>query len=331
MKERDLSIDYAKGLAIILVYMSHSILYYPPGLFANSSWSDYLGKMIVSCNMPLFFLISGLLFAYSKKTTLDIVKDKVRRLMIPYLFTMMLVVIAKQFLPANMSAYHASGGVIDWILTIFVYGGERWFVYVLIWIFILSLPIRKLKSSKWMLMIIAITLSLTLMIQLPELFLMNKVVWYLSFFLLGMFLNQFYIEFKEWNTKYAIFVSIVFLMLNIVFVLDLMQIPIFKKAILPVTGTVFFMTLAYLIDKYCKSRGGQTAIIKYIAYCGRYSLQFYLFTFAYPVIRYVVVNLMHIVNPLVIFTLVLILQFIVMTLIVEITRRIKILKIPMGY
>ena len=95
MKQRDLSIDYAKGLAILLVYMGHSILYYPPGIFVDCSWSKVLSGMIVSCNMPLFFFISGLLFAFSKKSNLQVVKDKAKRLLIPYLFTMAIVVVSK--------------------------------------------------------------------------------------------------------------------------------------------------------------------------------------------------------------------------------------------
>ena len=78
MKERDLFIDYAKGIAIFLVYIGHSILYYPPGLFEGCTWAIYLRTMISSCNMPLFFFISGLLFAYSKKSNLQVVKDKVK-------------------------------------------------------------------------------------------------------------------------------------------------------------------------------------------------------------------------------------------------------------
>lgn len=109
MRERDLSIDYAKGIAILLVYMGHSILYYPPGLFADCQWSKVLGLMIVSCNMPLFFFISGLLFAYSKKSSIEVVKDKARRLLIPYLCTMAIVLLAKVFMPAEV-AYNTNGG-----------------------------------------------------------------------------------------------------------------------------------------------------------------------------------------------------------------------------
>lgn len=110
MKQRDISIDYAKGIAILLVYMGHSILYYPPGLFADCAWSHVMLRMISSCNMPMFFFISGLLFAYSRKSNVEVVRDKMRRLLIPYLFTMVIVEIAKQFTPSSMAYKPMSGG-----------------------------------------------------------------------------------------------------------------------------------------------------------------------------------------------------------------------------
>lgn len=331
MKVRDLSIDYAKGIAILLVYMGHSILYYPPGIFANCQWSSILSKMIVSCNMPLFFFISGLLFAYSKKSNWEVVKDKGRRLLIPYLFTMLLVVIAKQFMPADMAYNSNGGGGISLIVNILAKGGDRWFVYVLMWIFLISLPLRRIATSKWIWIVIATSFGITIAFTLPEIFKLDMVVWYMGFFLIGMYLNQFYKALRQWNTKYAIWVIGAFVLLNIIFVRYLMTIPPMKVILLPLTGTIAVMTTSWLLDDWCKKNGTQPALAKYIAYCGRYSLQFYLFTFAYPVIRYVVVSVMHITSPLPVFTLVLVLQLVVMTAIVEVTRRIKILKIPMGY
>ena len=329
-KQRDLSIDYAKGIAILLVYMGHSILYYPPGIFAGCQWSSVLSGMIVSCNMPLFFFISGLLFAYSKKSNWEVVKDKGRRLLIPYLFTMILVVIAKQFMPSDM-AYNSNGGGKHLILNLFVYGGDRWFVYVLMWVFLLSLPLRIFKSSKRIWIAIALSFGLTMAFTLPDIFTFNKVVWYISFFLIGMFLNQYYGELRKRYIKYTLLVIGAFILLNIVFVRELMAMSPMQVILLPLTGTAFVMTISWLLDDWCKRESKQPAFAKYIAYCGRYSLQFYLFTFAYPLIRYFVVNVLHISSPIIIFSLVFGLQLVVMTAIVEVTRRMKILKIPMGY
>lgn len=109
MRARDYAIDYAKGIAILFVYLSHSVLYYPIQMIKMYEWCHVLDRMITSFNMPMFFFISGLLFGYSKKDNLTVLKDKGKRLLIPYLFTMILVALAKQFTPGEM-AYKASGG-----------------------------------------------------------------------------------------------------------------------------------------------------------------------------------------------------------------------------
>ena len=131
---------------------------------------------------------------------------------------------------------------------------------------------------------------------------------------------------KFWYVWLALFV-----VLNIAFVTTLYKVDVLWYTLLPLVGTALFICVSFLIDNYCKEKGSQSKVVKYVEYCGKYSLQFYLFTFAYPIIRIVVVNVLHITNPFAIVTLVMFMQLIVITIIVETTRRIKLLKIPMGY
>lgn len=330
MKSRDLSIDYAKGIAILFVYLGHSIIYHPIVLGATYEWCNVLDKMITSFNMPMFFLISGLLFGYSKKDNQTVLKDKGKRLLIPYLFTMLLVVVAKRLTPGEM-AYKASVGGVEVLEDVFVKGGDRWFVYVLMWIFLISLPLRKIAKTYLVFIIIAFALGLTIVDVLPDYFLMDRVVWFISYFLLGMYLSQYYCVVRQFLTKYWLVFLVLFVVLNIVFVVSLYEIGITWYIVLPLIGTALFMSVSFWIDDYSKKNNVQMKVVKYLEYCGKYSLQFYLFTFAYPVIRVMVVNVFHISNPLAIVSLVMILQLIVITFIVEITRRISFLKIPMGY
>ena len=326
--------DYVQNTtktAIIMVYVGHSILYYPPGLFAECVWSQYLRNMILSCNMPVFFMISGLLLGLSKKSNIEVAKAKIKKLLIPYLVTMAIVVVGKFFMPASMAMNPLNGGVGDIFMDVFVYGGDRWFVYVLMWIFLLAIPLRPLASSKILLVIISGLFLMSMSVEFPRYFLMGDVFWFMGFFLIGMYLNPFFVDFRKWNTKYALGIILTFVVLNIVFVIQLISIPIMRKVVLPITGSICILTISYLIDDACKKLGYEPKVVKYIAYCGRYSLQFYLFTFAYPVIRTIVVNTLHVTSPFLIFSLVLIMQLVIMTLIVELTRNVKILKIPMGY
>lgn len=324
MRQRDIAIDYAKGIAILLVYLGHSIIYHPIQLALLYNWCDILEIMISSFNMPMFFFISGLLFAYSKKSNLQIIKDKIYRLFIPYLFTMILVLIAKQLMPSGMAYKSVTG--INILIDIFVYGGDRWFVYVLMWIFLFSLPIRKIAKKYWVFGIIAVCFMLTILDVMPRLFLLKDVVRFMPFFLIGMFLSQCYTQVKSLTSHYLLAIIVIFALMNIIFVKPLIHFLPMKYILLPLTGTICFMALAFWMERF-----KTTAAASYVAYCGRYSLQFYLFTFAYPLIRYAVVVLWHISNPFVIVFMVMTLQLIIITILIEITKRIKILKIPMGY
>ena len=134
---RDRSLDIGKGLAILFVYLGHSILYHPIQMIHLYSWCHVLERFIVSFNMPMFFIISGLLFSKSRKNTLELYKGKTIRILIPYLFTMAILVCVKLVLPVSMSYNSATGGGgKSLIINALCYGGDRWFVYTLYLIFI---------------------------------------------------------------------------------------------------------------------------------------------------------------------------------------------------
>lgn len=56
---RDRSLDLGKGLAILFVYLGHSVLYHPIQMIRLYLWCDVLDNIITSFNMPMFFIISG--------------------------------------------------------------------------------------------------------------------------------------------------------------------------------------------------------------------------------------------------------------------------------
>lgn len=173
----------------------------------------------------------------------------------------------------------------------------------------------------------AILASICLMFSLPSLFAIDKVFHYMVFFIAGNALNEYYPVIKSWSLKYWWLIYAVFIVANIVFIETLCKIPFVFRFVLPFTGTLAVMTMAFQLEKVIE----KSKVAQYIEYCGKYSLQFYLFTFCYPIIRTVIVSVMHITNPFVILISVFVLQLIAITIIVEVTRRIKWLKIPCGY
>lgn len=110
---RDRSLDLGKGLAILIVYIGHSILYHPIQMVKLYPWCDVLNSVISSFNMPMFFIISGYLFSKTRKSTAELYKGKTMRIMVPYLFTMFILVCVKLVLPASMSYNSAAGGALN--------------------------------------------------------------------------------------------------------------------------------------------------------------------------------------------------------------------------
>ena len=108
---RDNTIDLLRGIAIIVVYLGHSILYHPIAMETMYPWCHQLATSIGSFNMPLFFILSGYLFSKSRKDIKDQYEGKVKRLLIPYLFTMAILIGVKLVLPPSMSYNQAVGGV----------------------------------------------------------------------------------------------------------------------------------------------------------------------------------------------------------------------------
>ena len=326
---RDRSLDLGKGLAILFVYLGHSILYHPIQMGSVYPWCHSLAYFIISFNMPMFFIISGYLFSKTKKSTAELYRAKTMRILVPYLFTMLILVCVKLVLPPSMSYNSAAdGGIRALIINALCYGGDRWFVYTLYIIFLLLIPIRRLLKNKWLdIAAIAGLIGIYFLDFLPSIFALDKVFHFMVFLIAGYAMNEYYPSIKNWALKYWWLIYAVFILANIVFIETLCQIPFVFRFILPFTGTLAVMTMAFQLEKVIEN----SKVAQYIEYCGKYSLQFYLFTFCYPLIRWGIVSMLHVTNPFVILISVFVLQLITSTIIVEVTRRIKWLKIPCGY
>ena len=238
---------------------------------------------------------------------------------------MSIIVCCKLLLPQNMS-YNAQDGILSMIYNILFQGGDRWFVYTLFIIYLFLIPCRNIIKEKWIGIIICMLLVfMHYTILFPNLFRLSDVVYYMLFFIIGFMLNESYDSIKKWSLKNSWFVFIIFI-IQCFCIRFFKSIPFVYDIILPIIGSWFIITLSLILEKY-----DNNIIVKYIDYSGRYSLQFYLLTFAYPIIRVVIVSILHITNPVIIVISVFLLQLIAITVIIEITRRIKWLKIPCGY
>lgn len=191
------------------------------------------------------------------------------------------------------------------------------------------IPLRTLLKNKWVdIILIMMLVCIYFEVTLPRLFKLESVFYFMTFFISGFAIQEHYNNIKKWSMKFWYVPMGLFLILNVFFAKWLfLETPFVYRFLLPYTGSWALMTIAFLMSNLNPSK----KILRFVNYCGVYSLQFYLFTFAYPFIRIVVVKTLHINSPQFIIPLVFVLQLVFIVIIVEISRRIKWLKVPCGY
>lgn len=194
--------------------------------------------------------------------------------------------------------------------------------------FLILIPVRDLLKNKWLDVVLMVALVGVYFLDfLPTVFALDNVFRFMVFFIAGYALNEHYQAIKTWALKWWWLVYAVFVVVHLVFIETLSEIPLVFRFVLPFTGTLAVMTMAFQFEKVIQ----KSKVAQYIEYCGKYLLQFYLFTFCYPLIRWGIVSVLHVTNPFIILGSVFVLQLITITIIVEVIRRIKWLKIPCGY
>lgn len=187
-------------------------------------------------------------------------------------------------------------------------------------------PIQSILNKKWITLVLILALiGCDFLIVMPEFMKLDDVFYYMVFFLEGYIMKDVWYVMKRYCKIYWYVTIPIFLFFNMIFVSHFTKVQFVFRFILPLTGFFACQSLAELLSSK------ETAIANFIAYCGKYSLQFYLFTFCYPIIRWGIVSVLQITNPVLIFLSVFILQLGTIIIIVEISRRIRFLKLLCGY
>ncbi len=119
MKERDSSVDFARGAAILFVVLGHSIQANLTGNERSIVWD-----VILHFQMPLMFMISGYVMGWTEpaKSISTSVKRKVKRLLVPYFVWMTIHFILRKILVPE----YAGTGVKEYVQEIF--RSEFWFL-----------------------------------------------------------------------------------------------------------------------------------------------------------------------------------------------------------
>lgn len=199
MINRELTIDYARSIAIFLVIIGHLIQYNIQNFDDN-----YFFKLIYSFRMPLFMLISGYVSyksLFEKDIKIDL-NNKLKSVFYPFvLWSLIYYVINEKFDYINIFLSPASG---------------YWFLWVLFWIYIITkFSILLYNVNKYL----SIIPFLILMTFSTNHFEISMIRYMFIYFFIGLLLARYKSNISVYLTKMNKFLIIVSLItLIIVFV-----------------------------------------------------------------------------------------------------------------
>lgn len=148
--DRNVTIDIAKGIGIILVVLGHlSSPQYDIG------WLSHMHAFIYQFHMPLFFFLSGM-FLKTEETWKVFLKKKITRLYVPYVVSNLVflaIYVVAHFLNSEQTVpidtvKHAIKIVLGMAVT--PLGGATWFLFVLfiaqVALYMLHVSLRKINE-----------------------------------------------------------------------------------------------------------------------------------------------------------------------------------------
>ena len=321
-KNNYIEFDYLKGIGIILVILGHSFSFTGFNLLDKEKYYgyNYIFNYIYSFHMPLFFIIAG--FLSNKKY--DINKfyiSKVKRLLIPYIFINILDSIPRYFFKSLVN--NSSN---DILRIIFYSGVATWFIYTLFIIFLIfplldKYILRKDKYFLFLILLILLNIFDSKIVNI-NIFTINKVIFYFIYFYLGYMLRNYYLKIiqSRWFNSTVL--------LTLLYLFSFYAFPEYlknngTKIIYPIIGFILSLKISIFLKKYKN--------IKFLEFCGKNSLIFYLLELFYSVIwRVFLVKVIDIKYHILIVTLFFILKFVSVTISVIIINKIKILSFLFG-
>lgn len=195
---------FIKTILMVLIVLYHSILFWSENWFLvvgtpvfQCQLLKYLAVWLNSFHIYTFSLVSGYIFFYVKdeqkryRDFLSFLKNKTKRLIIPYFFVSLIWVI-----PAKI--FFRESFFIPALLDVFLGIGcaQLWFLLMLFFVFIIAYALYPIIESNnkiimFFLFLILLQCSLLGTVQkIPNYFQINNVLKHLPLFVLGMKLRQ---------------------------------------------------------------------------------------------------------------------------------------------
>ena len=254
-KEKNRQIVLLTIFAMLLVVAGHSDI--------TSDFKElWIYKWAYSFHMPLFFFISGFLFALTMPNVRVesekfrfFIKKKAIRLLIPFLFINTIIFIVKSSIIKDNSIMQ-NPVEFTWVSfldsTFMSPVGFMWFLPALFVIFLIVFGYRKLlilnkiSNEKYLIGILMCIVLVTILdLYLPKIHFLqiSQAIHYSTYFLLGLLYCDYKRALDQWFKRYYFVIVPIFLLLSVSLVL--------KGFPAAICGIVFSVIIALMLEKEC--------------------------------------------------------------------------------
>ena len=219
-------------------------------------------------------MISGYVYKYRGNYRSYIWK-KAKRLMIPLLIWGSIDVALHTSSLANTVTLTGSSSFIDGIVGMLFRGEQLWFFYVLFGIFLVY-PIIAEKEPVYKIGVALTCIAIDLLFDLPEILCINRIVYYLYYFIIGNVIRINWDHIREISKRWLYWGIAIILFLiysfSVSYYMDVqMQPGVIKQYIVPLIMSVFIVLIVAAF-------AGKFRIIDdFLIYCSTFSAQLYIF------------------------------------------------------
>lgn len=299
-------VDELKGLSILLVVLGH--LYYFSGTSDNNAVNKFLGFT----NMPILMFISGYLCLVSKRPFKEILNKIVAR-SIKYLVPMLVVSWGLMFFLLEIPGVNKK--LLMPVLQSGFLGNWYWYLKVLIIFSFISIPLFLSKRFGIDLLMIGSTYILFTVLwryggALGDNLRMEHATTFYPFFAFGLLVKKYAKLLRIIQSKYT--TALCFVIFSGMFVIE--QWPSHLLMNLSIHGILPFTAIVFLWNIFQKFNTSSNKFLLGLEYCGKYSLEIYLFHYfflAFVNVSPFMVWGMHTNNELLIHSLLLILALLI--------------------
>lgn len=295
-------IDIARGIAAICMILGHSFIVHPIDISAVG-WCNALHIWIYSFHMELFFFLTGAVWHRTK--ILNYAKKKAMRILIPYVTFGVCSIVIRSL---NIGAVNNQESAREGLFNLILHGGGYWFLYVLLFMYILypimDYVLLKMKSAdEWILVLALSLMILSNIIKFPTVFMLDSLVYYFPFFLLGKYLLGTRKFLSNQRTMTIVIEEIIgvaaYALLSVVY--SSFELLAMQQARAFIMIFVIYCFVEVIVRVKVKKERILSSLTNFVSDCGRYTLQLYLFNgYLLVIIRTVLVSIMKVYTPVVI-------------------------------